>query len=76
MTEGSGTVVLGGSAVPLEVQAPREVITCVLCARMSAWEAYLRGVLTIQPEPDSQVARALEFLLPEIPWHHPSTDIW
>ena len=76
MTEGSGTVVLGGSAAPLEVRGTREVITRVLCGTMSAGEAYLRGALAIQPQPNSQAVRVVEILLPAIPCHHPSTDRW
>jgi len=72
----SGTIEPGGSGPAVTLQASRDLMTLVICGTISAWEAYLRGSLAIEPRPTPEMARALQLLLPAVPYQHPAVDRW
>ncbi len=74
--EQSGIIELGGSGPQVTLRADRDILTLVLCGTISAWEAYLRGSLAIEPRPTPATAEALQLLLPAVPYQHPAVDRW
>ena len=73
-----GAVALGEDPeiqeIALSVTEP--ILTQVLCGTLSAWEAYLRGLLDVRPRPFGLVAATLQALLPAVPFCHPIDEWW
>lgn len=60
----------------LVLSTSEPTLTHVLCGRMSGWEAYLRGLLSVSPSMDAQVVALLQILLPKVPCCHPIDEWW
>ena len=60
----------------LVLSASRQILTQVLCGRISGWEAYLRGHLNVTSRFDEDVPILLRALLPKVPCCHPIDEWW
>lgn len=74
--EQQGVINLGGVRKGIKLSASRGVLTKVICGTLSAWDAYLRGLMDIHSPVEPHVQRVLEVLLPTIPFQHPVNDWW
>lgn len=72
----SAAVALSGRGPGIEVRASRKTMARVLCAAVSAWEAYLRSDLDVVTPMHEHTRRALDALLPGAPYVHPVHDWW
>ncbi|OGG55512.1 MAG: hypothetical protein A3F84_29700 [Candidatus Handelsmanbacteria bacterium RIFCSPLOWO2_12_FULL_64_10] len=59
-----------------EVAMPQEVLVRLVSGALGFREAYLEGLLTVEPEMMPGIDALLETLFPEVPWHHPADDLW
>jgi GNAT superfamily N-acetyltransferase len=57
-------------------QTSEPTLTQMLCGRISGWEAYLRGLMNVEPKPDEDLGNLLRALLPGIPCCHPIDEWW
>ena len=60
----------------IDLAGPYDTVVRVLCGRVSAWEAYLRGQLRIAGDVDRHDKLAIEAFLGQYPWYHPTRDRW
>jgi len=60
----------------LVISGPKPTITQILYGALSAWEAYLRGLIHVTPKVDDQTGALLRSLLPRIPYCHPMDEWW
>lgn len=65
-----------GGAADVTVSMPQEVLVRILCGAVDPWEAYLEGLLSVDPKADERVMSVLKALFPAVPWHHPADDLW
>jgi len=60
----------------VKVFMPQDVLVRILCGAVAPWEAYLEGLLSVEPKVDERVMSILNALFPSVPWHHPADDLW
>jgi GNAT superfamily N-acetyltransferase len=59
-----------------EIRAPREVLARLVSGVLAPWEAYLEGLLSVEPGMTPELRSLLETLFPRTPWFHPADDLW
>jgi GNAT superfamily N-acetyltransferase len=69
-------VEVGGTGPSMAIAATREVMTGVLCGVCSAWEAFLKGHLDVDPAPGQAERDFLQAIFPSVPFDHPVDDWW
>lgn len=75
----TGVVALGDEPdrADLALSMSESTLTRVLSGCRSAWEAYLRGQLSVTgPALDENVATLMQVLLPRVPCYHPIDEWW
>ena len=60
----------------IEVAGPYDPMVRILCGRVGAWEAYLRGHVGISCEQGVDARLVVDAFLGRYPWFHPRRDRW
>jgi GNAT superfamily N-acetyltransferase len=73
---GEALRVYDGSAPDAEILLPQDVLVKMLSGLMPAREAYLDGLLDVQPRMTPDLGALLNTLFPQVPMFHPADDLW
>lgn len=73
--KGDVSVEEGGKA-DVALFMPQDVLVRMLCGVVDTKEAFLEGVLSVEPKMDETMMAVLNSLFPKVPWHHPADDLW